>query len=173
MSNNNPFTTFFKKYNIDAVKITRCHGWNHSRPAIGFFSEGNEIANIHDSAIHYLNDGYNCTDQDGNESDYKDENVIDAAELHSPVVTATVSNFCGLYMEEDEYQKARAKDITDDCAEMNVWLDETESFVNVYFKKDGKEIDWEDTYEQFINDMFTMIKPELTEAINEANKENA
>lgn len=173
MTNNNPFTTFFKKYNIDAVKITTCHGWNHSRPAIGFFSEGNEIANIHDSAMHYLNDGSDCIDQDGNECDYEDKNVIEATELHCPVVTATVSNLCWLYMEENEYQKARAKDVSADCQEMTDWLEETESYVNVYFKKDGKEIDWSDTYEQFTNELFAMIKPELTEALNDAAKENA
>lgn len=173
MSNNNPFTMFFKKYNIDTVKNTTCHGWNHSRPAIGFFSEGNEIANIHDLAMHNLNDGYDCIDQDGNECDYEDENVIDATELHCPVVTATVSNLCGLYIQENEQQIERANDVTADCQEMNDWLRENEEFVNVYFKKDGKEINWDDTYEQFTTELFTMIKPELTEALNDAVKENA
>ena len=96
------FTNFFVKYDIDEIEDTTVSGWNHSRPAIGFFnSNGDEVANICDASLYYLNDCSNAVDENGNEIyvDEDDEEYIkakDVTEMHVPAFHASVDNVCGL-----------------------------------------------------------------------------
>lgn len=163
----NPFKPFCKKYEIDTIRISECHGWNHSRPCIGFFSDGIEIANIHDMEIFHLSDGSHCINENCDEVSYDDEKSEKIYELHVPHMCASASNYCVLYMEEDDYKKKMMAQISEDCKSINDWFEETECCVDVYFKKDGKEISWDDTYAQFINDLWNMLKDTMTEAISQ------
>lgn len=163
----NPFKPFCKKYKIDTIKISECHGWNHSRPCIGFFSDGKEIANIHDYEVFGLGDGSYCQNENGDEVSYDDEKSEKVYEPHTPNMCASASNYCGLYMQEDDYKKKIMEQISEDCRDINDWLVDNEYFVDVYFKKDKKEISWDDTYAQFTNDLWNMLKDTLTEAISQ------
>ena len=67
------FTNFFVKHDIEEIEETTVSGWNHSRPAIGFFnSNGHEVANITDYCLYRLNDCSCAVDENGNEI-YVDE----------------------------------------------------------------------------------------------------
>ena len=163
--NNNPFVNFCKKYEIDRIEMSEVGGWNHSRPSIGFFSGSNEIANIHDSELHYLSDGLNCINENGDNVDWDDENSQHTYETHCPCMTGSKSSYCSLYATEEEYEKERIKKIDEDCAEINNWLMENEICVDVDFKKNGEEIEWSDGYKQFTEGVYNLIKDELKDAM--------
>ena len=161
-------TNFFVKHDIEEIEETTVSGWNHSRPAIGFFnSNGHEVANITDYCLYRLNDGNCAVDENGNEIyiDENDEEYIkakDVSEFHIPTFHASVDNVCGFY----NTVKPDAK-IEEIAKEINSEICEREMYVEVFYKKDYKSID--DAYEYFNNECFNMFKPIFEEALKEAN----
>lgn len=162
------FTNFFVKHDIEEIEETTVSGWNHSRPAIGFFnSNGHEVANITDYCLYRLNDRNCAVDENGNEIyvDEADEEYIkakDVSEFHIPTFHASVDNVCGFY----NTVKPDAK-IEEIAKEINSEICEREMYVEVFYKKDYKSID--DAYEYFNNECFNMFKPIFEEALKEAN----
>ena len=162
------FTNFFVKHDIEEIEETTVSGWNHSRPAIGFFnSNGHEVANITDYCLYCLNDRNCAVDENGNEIyvDEADEEYIkakDVSEFHIPTFHASVDNVCGFY----NTVKPDAK-IEEIAKEINSEICEREMYVEVFYKKDYKSID--DAYEYFNNECFNMFKPIFEEALKEAN----
>ena len=161
-------TNFFVKHDIEEIEETTVSGWNHSRPAIGFFnSNGHEVANITDYCLYRLNDRNCAVDENGNEIyiDENDEEYIkakDVSEFHIPTFHASVDNVCGFY----NTVKPDAK-IEEIAKEINSEICEREMYVEVFYKKDYKSID--DAYEYFNNECFNMFKPIFEEALKEAN----
>ena len=165
------FTKFFVKYDIDEIEDTTVSGWNHERPAIGFFnSKGDEVANITDECLYRLNDCSNAVDENGNEIyvDEDDEDFKksrDVFETHCPTFHASVDNVCGLYntVKPDANVEEIAKEI-------NTEICECEMYVDVFYKKDYKSIDSDEAYEYFNDECFKMFKPIFEEALKEARK---
>ena len=162
------FTNFFVKHDIEEIEETIVCGWNHSRPAIGFFnSNGHEVANITDYCFYHLNDRNCVVDENGNEIsvDEDDEEYIkakDVSEFHVPTFHASVDNVFGFY----NTVKPNTK-IEKIAKEINSEICEREMYVEVFYKKDYKSID--DAYEYFNNECFNMFKPIFEEALKEAN----
>lgn len=163
------FTNFFVKYDIDEIEDTTVSGWNHERPAIGFFnSNGDEVANITDECLYRLNDCSCAVDENGNEIyvDEDDEEYIkakDVTEMHIPTFHASVDNVCGLY----NTVKPDAK-VEEIAKEINTEICECEMYVDVFYKKDYKSIDSDEAYEYFNDECFKMFKPIFEEALKEA-----
>ena len=165
------FTKFFVKYDIDEIEDTTVSGWNHERPAIGFFnSNGDEVANITDECLYRLNDCSNAVDENGNEIyvDEDDEDFKksrDVFETHCPTFHASVDNVCGLYntVKPDANVEEIAKEINNEICECDMYVD-------VFYKKDYKSIDSDEAYEYFNDECFKMFKPIFEEALKEARK---
>ena len=163
------FTNFFVKYDIEEIEDTTVSGWNHSRPAIGFFnSNGDEVANVCDASLYYLNDCCNAFDENGNEiCVYEDDEdyikAKDVTELHVPMFHASVDNVCPLYSREKPDSS-----VEEIAEEINKEFGECELYVNVFYKKDYKSIDSDEAYEYFNNECFKMLKPIFEEALKEA-----
>lgn len=163
------FTKFFVKYDIDEIEDTTVSGWNHERPAIGFFnSNGDEVANICDLCLYQLNDCSYCFNENGNEIFYDEDDEDfkksrDVFETHCPTFHASVDNVCGLYntVKPDADVEEIAKEINDEITNCGIYID-------VYYKKNNNIID--DSYEYFNNECFKMFKPIFKEAIKEARK---
>ena len=163
------FTNFFVKYDIEEIEETTVSGWNHSRPGIGFFnSNGDEVANVCDASLYYLNDCTCAVDENGNEIyvDRDDEEYIkakDVTEMHVPAFHASVDNVCSFYsrMKPDASVEKIAEEI-------NKEFSECELYVNVFYKKGYKSIDSDEAYEYFNNECFKMLKPVFEEALKEA-----
>ena len=161
------FTNFFVKHDIEEIEETTVSGWNHSRPAIGFFnSNGYEVANITDECLYELNDCCNAVDENGNEIyvDEDDEEYIkakDVSETHFPTFHSSVDNVCPLY--SDQKPDAKVEEI---AKEINSEICESEMYVEVFYKKNYKSID--DAYKFFNNECFKMFKPIFEEALKEA-----
>lgn len=139
-------TEIFTEHNI--IEFERCTvaGWNHVRPAIGLYdTDGNEIAQISDACLYYLNDCEYLVDDDGNEIyDVDESDAKNISEVH-----------CAMAFGDN-------KELVDN---LNEWLQDAEVTVNVYYRKNGKEI--EDAYEYFYNELLKSLKPELKEACDE------
>lgn len=163
------FTNFFVKYDIDEIEDTTVSGWNHERPAIGFFnSNGTEVANITDECLYRLNDCSCAVNENGNEIyvDEDDEDFKksrDVFETHCPTFHSSVDNVCGLY----NTVKPDA-DVEEIAKEINAEIANGDMYIDVYYKKDNNIID--DSYEYFNNECFKMFKPIFKEAIKEARK---
>jgi len=139
-------TEIFTEHKI--VKFDRCTvvGWNHTRPAIGLYDDDdNEIAQISDSCLAFLNDGEYLVDDDGNEVwDAEESDAKNVSEMH-----------CAMAFGDN-------KELVD---ELNEWLQDAEVTVDVYYRKNGKEI--KDVYEYFYKELLKLLKSELKEACDE------
>lgn len=142
-------TEIFAAHNI--VKFERCTiaGWNHVRPAIGLYdADGDEIAQISDACLYYLNDGEYLVDDHGNEIwDADESDAKNISELH-----------CAMAFGDN-------KDLAN---ELNAWLQDAEVTVDVYYRKNGKEI--KDVYEYFYKELLKLLKSELKEACKETEE---
>lgn len=159
------FTKFFVKYDVNEIKETTVSGWNHQRPAIGFFnSNGAEVANICDECLYQMDDCMNAIDENGNfiSIDEDDEDYInakDVSETHLPVFHASVDNVCSLYCHESP-----DRDVEAIAEEINEQIINDQMCVDVFFKKNGKPIE-SDVYEDFNRDCYKMFRPILEEAL--------
>lgn len=142
-------TEIFTEHKITSFERTTITGWNHTRPAIGLYDkDGYAVAQISDSCLYYLNDGEYLTDEDGNEIyDIEESDAKNIYEMHSAMAFAD------------------NKELAD---ELNEWLMDVECVIDVYYRKNGKDI--EDTYEYFYRELLKMLKSELKEACDEVEE---